>query len=658
MFRPHFVWICQLLVTSWMLSGCIDEPGPSGGRTYWENGIQYEEYEVERTDYHPAEVEFELPDDVLDPSIVPEFNPDLVHSQLVGGWEVNLSRAVIELDVPEVKPDREEHLLTLHPTYAAAIEAAQYRGYELIPSVNLISGKAKQFDDGLYAALDLAYFEGMQDDLRSHVNFVQALFDAVPSDGQAAPFLAAGLSLAGIEVEVLDVGARDQYLDAFENNRLYSKPIGFYNWTPELQECFRFLKFFQQPMLLTDSVPAMAVEMGAAIAANAELHSDYDSVVTFFSQLTNPPVSLNVVEVVNVDDVAALAASQRAQGLQAAVALFPSSTSTEQRLFDRLFPLGVPPDANLMRELVTRIMSGEVSLEPGADSGWYDYQCFALETLLLPTEGEESVKLVLSGRYKQRMLEAFAAMITKHRETHVRQLAVAGATASAPPPELDSISPMLRLEPNATYYLRTARAYTFLQVFLHATLGEETLSKLHGLTEQGTRELNLNAELQQQRELFYGFYLLSMEDIGLPTSLSVDELPEPAVARQRALSWIADFASDPDLAVDTRVVVPVAVNLMRGTTSLWATTGVRLAKLDAAFASGFSPSIRVPESGADWQEVEPQIVEPITYLIPVDEFMAVEIPSVGCPTREEFRRICDKGVTSDGIAELLMAESE
>ena len=200
MSRIHHPYVCLLALSLISLAGCFEETGPSGGRTFWQDGIQYEEYETEHTDYHPPEVEFRLTDDVLDPTLVPDFDPALVYPDLVGGWEVNFSHAVIELDVPEIKPDVELSLLSLHPTYAAAIEAAGNRHEVLIPSVNLINGKAKQFDDGLYAALDLAYYEGMQDDLRSHVDFIQALFEAVPPDGQAAPFLAAGLSLAGIEV--------------------------------------------------------------------------------------------------------------------------------------------------------------------------------------------------------------------------------------------------------------------------------------------------------------------------------------------------------------------------------------------------------------------------------------------------------------------------
>ena len=115
-----------------------------------------------------------------------------------------------------------------------------------------------------------------------------------------------------------------------------------------------------------------------------------------------------------------------------AVALFPPSTSRETVLFERLFPDGLPPNADLMRELVRRIRSGEVDLKPGPDSGWYDCQVYALETLLLPGKGQERDKLLLTKAYKKRMLEAFQALITKRRETHVRQLGPAMAGACRP----------------------------------------------------------------------------------------------------------------------------------------------------------------------------------------------------------------------------------
>ena len=84
-----------------------------------------------------------------------------------------------------------------------------------------------------------------------------------------------------------------------------------------------------------------------------------------------------------------------------------------------------------MKELVQAIRSGKVDLTPRENSGWYDHQVYALETMLLPEVGEEHNKLLLTKPYKKRMLEAFAALITKRRETHVRQLDMPTAAMAA-----------------------------------------------------------------------------------------------------------------------------------------------------------------------------------------------------------------------------------
>src|SRR5262249_42982100 len=153
-------------------------------------------------------------------------------------------------------------------------------------------------------------------------------------------------------------------------------------------------------------------------------------------------------------------------------------------------------------------------LKPGPESGWYDHQVYALETMLLPEKGDEKNKLLLTKAYKKRMLEAFQALITKRRETHVRQLGPAAAKSAAEPPPSE-VRPRLRVEPCPSYYLRTARAYAFLANFLEATVGKEALAELHGLKQGGQRPQDLYAELAWMRDLFYGLYLVSAEDIGL-----------------------------------------------------------------------------------------------------------------------------------------------
>src|SRR5262245_3848722 len=121
-------------------------------------------YTIERTDYTPPPPDDDLPlaDDRLEDK-APTFDPDLVHPTPADGWRVNLSDAVIRLDVPIIRPDSEGHLLELHPSYAGATRAGKAKdpGAKVLPSVNLIDGKAKQFDDGLMAAVDLAGYRGV-----------------------------------------------------------------------------------------------------------------------------------------------------------------------------------------------------------------------------------------------------------------------------------------------------------------------------------------------------------------------------------------------------------------------------------------------------------------------------------------------------------------
>jgi hypothetical protein len=295
-----------------------------------------------------------------------------------------------------------------------------------------------------------------------------------------------------------------------------------------------------------------------------------------------------------------------------------------------------------------------VNLAPRANSGWYDHQVYALETLLLAERSEEHDKLLLTRPYKKRMLEAFEALITKRKETHVASGATT-TTTTAPegymPQELDSVSPRLRIEPCPTYYLRTARSYAFMHGFLSSSLGDETLQKLSGLKQDGLRQPDLAAELIAMRELFYGLYLVSCEDIGHKPALNGGEVADPQACYTAAAKWLELAAGDADLAADTRVAVPVYVDTQRRTMRLWVTLGVRLTQLDARFVR--PPRIRPTAGEGDWKEVESWKLHPARYLIAVDEFAEVEIPSLNPPNREELRKLCDQHKTKAAITAAL-----
>ncbi|HUE72647.1 MAG TPA: hypothetical protein VMP01_17305 [Pirellulaceae bacterium] len=598
---------------------------------------------IELTDYKPPPPPSDqLTDDQLRDDQAPKFDPDLVHSEPIDGWQINLSAAVVKLDVEMSRPDTEKYHLDLSPSFAAAARFT-------LPSVNLIDGKAKQFDDGLYAALDRAYYRGLTSTLRSHVELVKDIAEKVGPKSPAAAYLAAGLELADVQIEVGDMSAKSRWRQEFDASETLSKPTGFYTWNDELKQCFRFLRFFQQELPLRPDprrphADGVMLAVAEALDGDSALKGDYDQMLAFYARLTNPPPTTTVL----------LSAGPAALQTAVSAAFLPSSTSRENELFLRLFPMGLPADADLMQQLIRAVRSGNVDLGPSAESGWYEYQAYALETLLLPERGEESFKLLRTARYKRRMLEAFAALITKRRETHIRQMDVASAAAEAPPPPLENVSPRLRLEPAPTYYLRTARAYDFLRDFLHERVGRDELAKLHGLTAGGERPLDLAAELDQMRTLFFGCYLLSCEDLGMRPSTTSEETGDPNSAMAAAEKWLSEIKTDPDLAADTRVIVPVYYDPQRQVMSVWATVGVRLVKLKAEFDPRFLPSVR-PADGGEWKPVEQGKLKPTTSLIAVDEFITCQIPSLTPLSREEFRKLCDEHKTKEQIIAALQA---
>jgi hypothetical protein len=639
--------------------GTGDTAGPGGRVRDKEDEVRTQTIEFERKKYHrPKPAIPVLQDDRLEDKVT-NFDPELVHSEPLGGWLINLSEAVTQLDVPMIKPDFEYHLLVLHPSYADAIAAQNRRfpqGSSILPSVNMIDGKARQFDDGLYAALEQAYYEGWDEVFVSHVDVVRRIHEKAGPSSVAAPFLAAGLELAGVSAAATDSARKEELLDEFRGDRTASKPIGFYTWNDKLKECFQFLRFFQHEFSVGDSEVVLA--MAQVLEDDRELLEDVRNVNRFFGRLTNPMQCLSVADLVGMGslDGAAWADLAKGKGIpHATVALFPPSTSREERLFERLFPPnvfpGLPEDVNLMVTLITRIRSGEVDLTPDPNSGWYDYQVYALETMLLPEKGEETNKLLLTKAYKKRMLEAFKATITKHRETHVRQLGRAGGSgAEEPPPRPDRVAPRLRVEPCPSYYLRTARAYAFLAGFLESAIGAEPLRQRHGLRKDGQRDVDLATELDFMRDLFYGLYLISAEDIGMHPKFLDDEPVPRERCYQTASGWLKQAFDDPDLAVDTRVSIPLHVNVARVTTRFWTTLGVRLTKLDASFAR--APRI-MPAGDREWQNVAADELDTSHYLIPVDEFAEVEMAGFAALTRDELREICDKHKTKEAIVKAL-----
>ena len=505
-------------------------------------------YVVERNEYRdpPPNDDLILTDDTLDQKH-PAFKENLIDSRPLGDWELNASAAVIRLDCPTIKPEQDDELFELNPTYARAIAKAKKLGKTMLPSANLLDGGAKQFDDGLYAALDAACYRGKLGFAASAPEFAASLFLALPEDSPARPFLAGALELAGKpqKLSADEERQKAKFLADFENDQVRSKPISFYNLSPGLQQVWKYFRYLQWDFdRRQQDIPNA---LAAAIKQNGKLLPPYRSIYEFYARLTNPPLP-------RLQPLVDFAAA--APDVNFTRTVFPPSTSRETELFERLFADGLPSEANLMSELIRQIRSGKVDLQPKANDGWYQYQAYALESMLLPVNAQENEKLLLTAAYKRRLVEAFKALLTKRRETHARQLASAECK-SAEPLRSEQVRPRLRVEPCATFYLRTARAYAFVQNFLLATVGKDNLSKLHGLSQWGKREPNLAADLEAMRLRFYGCYLIACEDLGMEPQLLPGEPVDQAAARQSALAWLALLDSPdlhlavPDMTADT-----------------------------------------------------------------------------------------------------------
>jgi hypothetical protein len=153
------------------------------------------------------------------------------------------------------------------------------------------------------------------------------------------------------------------------------------------------------------------------------------------------------------------------------------------------------------------------------------------------------------------------------------------------------------------------------------------------------------------REIFYGFHLLSAEDIGMAPELRPDEPIDRAACEASATAWLGSYASDGDLSVDTRVSVPLYFDVVNRRTRLWATIGVRLAKLEVSYAK--QPRVKPLDGTGTWEDVKPEQLAAAEYMIAVDEFTEVEIPGLEPLTRQEFSQACNayktKALILDGL---------
>ncbi|MBW2261166.1 MAG: hypothetical protein JRG91_04265 [Deltaproteobacteria bacterium] len=635
----------------------------------------------------------------------PEYDPDRIVCETFGECSMcmNKSATVTKLDIAPLKDVDRDLVGRVFGSRSEAASHVQGRldaKSSLLPSMEVVNGAMKPFNDGLYAAVEIGVQEGVESEgveiypsKRAFLHdLIAALLDLTAGATAAqtvhleaaAVDVGAALVLAGETPDLPPdlLSAADSQVSEFLSAGLFSRPIGFYTWTPALEQIFRQDRYLQNYMVeasFPPDDPYSSFEVGRAAAVAVALQADpdllerYEGYLALYAGLTNPFMNHSVSSLLpyvsgpgSLDDVGSITSAFLADNPHPALpiqpqcwphfALFPSSTSKETAYFEAMFcteDSAPDEDFNVMDELITAIKDGLIDLVPDGSSGWYDYQSFALETLLLPERGSESEHLLLTAAYKKKLMDTFRSIMTQNRETHVKQLEIGSMAGgvSMPPPEVD-IYPYFPVEPFPTFYLRSARAYRFLSTYLEAVLGAGFLDEMHRMVEDGTTvEVSLREELRQKAMLLYGLHLLTADSVGMAPELLGEELAEydEGECRGEAWGWITGWTSDADVLRDPRVIVPVQRDLMNGQVIYWAILGVKVIKARAEFVDGWGP-----RDISGWCELRD--ILPHSYYLVVEQFAEVRIrEDVAPPTREEFRQICDAHESTEDIVAALEA---
>lgn len=544
----------------------------------------------------------------------------------------------------------------LYPT-PAQISRAQFA------SAGLLVLKSKVFDDGLYAAVELAAQEGAGK-FAGKKSLLRSLADHLAQGGpqtlgRPEQIVLGGAKLGGIDLALPRNLLRgvDSRIDAFLDDPLRSKPLGFYTWSDDLSTIFRQDRMLQT-RLLDNRSPSGGPSLGRLLAAlhgHSESRATYAAYLDLVPRLTNPMARADLRGLLEAMD------EGRAIQPPKEVSFFPPSRSRETDLIKQLYGNRLIPDGfNLADELVERIRDGRLDLAPDEDSGWYDYQTWALEPMVVPERMPEWKHARMDDRYRDKLVELFKGAYALARETHIKQLESPDVAAAEPgfqEPKLKIFVPLeLSGEPLPTYYLRRAESYRFVRNVLEKTFGGESLGQMHRLTRDGPASKSLDEELRWMEGLFRGAYTTVARQLGMaaPADAEHDGRGDPEADAGLFLDWTANLALDPDLGRDVRMMVPLFYDLARKRTKVWAMFGWQWYRLHVSYVR--RPAVRVldlagntlPPSRYDlsFGGQSEEVIVPVTAEFYVDRPL----------NREEFRQLVDTYGTRSAVLENLTPE--
>jgi hypothetical protein len=535
------------------------------------------------------------------------------------------------------------------PDEPRAYKHLQNAGGQFLSAAMLVQ-KAKQFDDGLYAAAELAAEEG-HGEMPAKSQLLRewpAKVDPAAGGKGLTVLLGAGqLGGVGGEIPAAQKKAVAALLAAFNADEKRSKPLGFYTWSKALESIFHQDRLLQTPLESEGDVESIS----HALQTNPELRDNYVKHLRLASRLTNPPIGGDSSDLIPlISDMPASAPAGIREWR-----ILPPSLSHESQLFLRLFPnpQPVPDDFDLMKTLIGEIRAGKIDLTPTPESGWYDHQTWALQPLLLPEKMPEASHVAFGEEYRKHLEELFKGTLALTRETHVKQLDFPAPAAEAPgfeekKPEL-IITPELVIEPLPQMYLRRAQSYLFVREVLTQAFGEAAIAEMHRQTQDGPVKATLDEELRQMATIFYGAHVAASWQLGK------EEEPVPAGVAATAenaaielLNWHQSSAGDADLGRDSRMMVPVFLDPENRRIKVWCMLGWQ--SQDAYASYERNPAVSATDEAG----------KPVDLAKTFDVFYYGQGLNLACPifaeiwvtkllNRDEFRRHCDTYVTPTAI---------
>jgi hypothetical protein len=505
-------------------------------------------------------------------------------------------------------------------------------------SAGILTQKAKLFDDGLHAAVELAAQQGAGE-LGSKQALLLAVVDASSDQTptRAAALLAAATMLGGQKISLPSALHAEalKAIEEFRRDPVRSKPIGFYSWSAALSAIFRQDRLLQTKLGRHEGVESLA----RVLAADAGARRAYEGYLELIARLTNPSTR---------GDLRALFPGRAGLPGEEEVSILPPSASYENTLLQKLFGGGpVPEDFDLMETLVKAVRSREVDLVPTEGAGWYAYQSFALETLICPERADEAARLQLGDEYRTLLTDLFRGALALARETHAKQLEVSMVIGERPEPRRQiKVSPHLSAEPLATHYRRRAEGYRLVRTTLHRTFGAGALKKLRRQSAKGPVQADLGTELDWMIDLFDGAAFATSRQLGMPGHDADGER-----AARRFLHWVAELREDPELTGDSRMMVPVW-RTDDGRIKVWAFLGWVRRELSifplrppsrAIFDRSGNPVASAYAPGIEWVDQREATHYPVTAEFYVRRLL----------DRDEFRRHCDRYRTRSAILQNL-----